>query len=132
MCILSVWTSRELDWHMTCCEVDVEPCDDGVDEITSLHMELEGRGESELFGGDVVEINGEDSTGVGNAGFHFDGVDKGFGEGAVFERGKVEAVDVVPDWWTVSPSLSACAAMYTHIQFSRLCNHHPRLLTDRL
>jgi len=131
MCILGVWTGGELDGYMTCREVDIKPRDDRVDEITSLRMELEGGGESELFGGDVVEINGEDSAGVSDAGFHFNGVDKGFGEGAVFEGREVEAVDVVPDWWRVSTSFSACASIYTHSQFSRLCNHRPRSRTCR-
>lgn len=99
MCVLGVWTGGELDGYMACCEVHIEPCDDGVDKVASLRVELEGRGEGELFGGDVVEIDGEDAAGVGDAGFHFDGVNEGFGEGAVFERGEIKAVDVVPDWW---------------------------------
>jgi len=131
MCVLGVWTGRELDGYMTCREVDIEPRDDCVDEVTSLCVELEGGGEGQLFGGDVVEIDGEDAAGVGDAGFHFDGVDEGFGEGAVFQGGEVEPVDVVPDWWKISTSLSTCASVYTHSRSSRLCNHHPRFLTYR-
>ncbi len=120
MCILGVWTGRELDGYVACREVDIEPRNDCVDEITSLRMQLEGGGEGELFGGDVVEIDGEDSAGVGDAGFHFDGVNEGFGKGAVFEGGEVEAVDVVPDWEGQYFIFGLCFKIYSQPIFSSL------------
>ena len=68
-------------------------------------MEFHGSARGQQGGGHLGTIGltgallnkGDDSAGVGDDGFELDGVDEGFGEGGAFERGVVEAVDVVPD-----------------------------------
>ena len=87
----------ELYRHMTRREIDVEPRDHGMYVVASLDVQGEGDFEGEVVDGYGVEVEDYDAGGVGDAGFHFDGVDEGFREGGVFEGGEVEAVDVVPD-----------------------------------
>ena len=79
-------------------EFDIEPRDQSVHEIVSPTTECKGLCEGEVGGSDSVEIEGDHGGGVGNDGFHLNGVDEGLGEGGVLEGGEVEAVDVVPDF----------------------------------
>lgn len=54
-------------------------------------------GESEIIDRDSVEVEGDEGMRVGNDGLHFNGVDKWFGEGCLFEGRVIEAPDIVPD-----------------------------------
>jgi hypothetical protein len=95
--VLCVWSGAESDGLVACGEFDVEPGDEGVDVVGAADGELEWEGESEIGDGAGVEVEGEDGAWIGDDGLELDGVDEGFGEGGEFERGVVEAVDVVPD-----------------------------------
>jgi len=95
--VLCVRARGEADGLVAGGELDVEPGDEGVDVVGAAHGQLEGEGEGEVVGRDGVEVEGQNGAGVGHDGFQLDGVDEGFCEGGDFERGVVEAVDVVPD-----------------------------------
>ena len=79
MRVLRVRTGGELDRDVAGGEIDVEPCDQGVDVIASLYFKGERDFEGQVVDGDGVEVEGYDADGVGDAGFHFDDVDEGFG-----------------------------------------------------
>lgn len=95
--VLGVWACRKANRLMAGGKLDVEPGDDGVDEVAAADFEAKGAVEGEVFNSAGIEIEGEDGRGVGDDGFNVDGVDEGFGHGRFFERGVVETPDVVPD-----------------------------------
>lgn len=95
--VLGVWAGGETDGLVAGGEVNVEPGDQGVDEIVAADVEGEGESKGEVGGGAGVEIEGYDCVRVCYDSLDLDGVNEGFGEGGGFERGVVEAVDVVPD-----------------------------------
>jgi hypothetical protein len=97
MRVLGMWSSGELDWLVACGELDVEPGDDGVNEVAAAHIECEGNGEGQVFWLDSVEVEGYDGCRIGDDGFHIDGINEGFGHGCGFERSVVKAPYVVPD-----------------------------------
>ena len=78
-------------------EVDVKPCDQGVDEIIPAAVERKWDREGQVSSRAGVEIKSDDSSGVSHNSFDFDGVNKGLRERGVLERSVVEAIDIVPD-----------------------------------
>jgi len=92
-----VGTGAEADWLVACGEINIEPCDQCVDEIIAAGIKDERSSKSQVGGCAGVEVEGEDGGGVGNDGFNLDSVDEGLGKSGVLERGVVEAVNVVPD-----------------------------------
>lgn len=103
-------------------ELDIEPGDEGVDEVVAAAREGEVGGEGQVFGGDFVEVDGQDGDGVGDYGFHLYRVDEGFGERGAFEGGEVEAPDVVPDcgWLSARALLFPARCCYPQPIFSSL------------
>jgi hypothetical protein len=95
--VLCVGTRGELDGLVAGGELDVEPGDDGVDEVGAAHLKVEGHVEGEVSDSAGVEVEGEDGGGVRDDGFDVDRVDEGLGHGGGFEGRVVEAPDVVPD-----------------------------------
>jgi hypothetical protein len=95
--VLGMGTGAESNWLVASSEVNVEPCDESVDEVVATAIEDKGRGECEVGGCAGVEIEGEDCGWVGDNSLDFDGIDERFGEGSVLEWGVIESVDIVPD-----------------------------------
>jgi hypothetical protein len=81
--IFGVRACGEADWLMACCEVDIEPSDQGMYEIISTDVKGEGRGKSEVGGFACVEIEGEDSSRISDYGFDFDGVNEWLSQSGV-------------------------------------------------
>ena len=103
-------------------KVDIEPGNESMDEIAAPTIQRKGGLKSQIGGRDSVEIDGEDGSGVGNDSFHFDGINKWLGQGAVFQRRKVKPVDIVPDY-----EKSACPLLMISVtcsQFFRPCIPH--------
>lgn len=73
-----------------------------MDEIVALSDKLERSGKGQVGSSAGVEIECENGGGVGDDGFKLDGVDKGLGESGSLQRGVVEAVDVIPDYVSLS------------------------------
>jgi hypothetical protein len=96
--VLCVGPCGELDGLVACSKLDVEPGNDGVDKVGTTDFETVGHVEGEVGDGARVEIEGENRRWVCDNGFDVDSVDEGLGHGGGFERGVVEAPDVVPDY----------------------------------
>lgn len=75
--VLGVGAGGEADGLVASGEVDVEPRDEGVDEVVALGRQGEGGVEGEVGGGAGVEVEGEDGDGVGDDGLEVNGVDEG-------------------------------------------------------
>lgn len=95
--VLGVWAGREADWLVAGGEIDVEPGDDGVDEVVAAGVEEEWGSEGQVGESALVEVEGQDGGWVGHNGLDLDGVDEWLGEGSLLEWGVVEAIDVVPE-----------------------------------
>lgn len=76
--VLCVRAGGEADRLVAGREVDVEPGDEGVDEVVALDGQLEGGGEGQVGRGAGVEVEGEDGHGVGDDRLELDRVDEGF------------------------------------------------------
>lgn len=96
--VLGVRAGGEADGLVAGGELDVEPCDHGVDVVGAAHREVEGKLEGKVGNGAGVKVDGDDGRRVGDDGLELDGVDERLSEGAVLERAVVEAPDIVPDW----------------------------------
>ena len=81
-------------------ELDVEPGDQGVNEVAAAHIKGEGGLEGEFFGGDGVEVKSDDSGRIGDYGFHFNSVNQWLSERCSFQRRVVEPVNIVPNYGT--------------------------------
>jgi hypothetical protein len=92
-----MWASGEADGLVAGGEVDVEPRDQGVDEVIAGNRELEGDLESQIVCGALVKIEREDGGGFGDSGLDLDGINEGLGESSGLEGGVVEAINIVPD-----------------------------------
>ena len=127
--VLGVGAGGEADGLVAGGEVDVEPGDEGVDEIIALGFQLEVAGEGEVGGGAGVQVKSQDQGRVSDDGLEVDGVDEGLGESSLLQGGVVEAVDVVPDCSILLDQLGSVIhldAQKTYIQSSRPCSRHPR------
>ena len=94
-------TGGEADRLVASGEVDVEPGDEGVDEIITTTVQGEWGGECEIGGGASVEIEGQNSGRVSDHSLDLDGVDEGLGEGSLLEWGVIKSIDVVPDYYSL-------------------------------
>jgi hypothetical protein len=112
--VLCVGASGELDGLVASGELNVEPRDDGVDEVGAANLQAVRHVEGQVGDGTGVKIESEDGGGVGDDGLDVDGVDEGLGHGGGLERAVVEAPDVVPDSYA------------TYIQSSPPCTRRPR------
>ena len=81
--VFSMRACGEADGFMACCEVDVEPGDQGMYEIISTDIKGERRGESKVGGFACVEIESEDSGWVSDHGFDFDSVNERLSQSGV-------------------------------------------------
>lgn len=95
--VLSMRACREANRLVACGEVDVEPRDEGVDEVGTLAAELVGHLEGEVGGCDGIEIESDKRAGVSDKGLHLDGVDERLRKSGLLHGRIVEAVNVVPD-----------------------------------
>lgn len=77
VCVLSMRTGRETDRLVAGSELDVEPCDYGVDEVVAASDKIEGAAEGEIGGCALVKVEGENARGVCYDGLDLDGVDEG-------------------------------------------------------
>lgn len=89
--------SREPYGLVACGEINVEPCDERVDEVIPAAVECKWCGKGQVCSRARVEIKSEDSGGISHNSFDFNSVNKGLCECCVFERGIVETIDIVPD-----------------------------------
>lgn len=96
--VLCVWAGGELDGLVAGGELNVEPGNDGVDEVAAADFEAVRTVEGEICDGAGVEVEGDDGGGVGDDSLDVDGVDEGLGHGGGFERRVIEAPDVIPDY----------------------------------
>jgi len=78
-------------------KLNIEPRDDGVNEVVATDLELVGFPESEVGDGAGVEVEGDDGRGVCDDGLDVDGVDERLRHGCRLERGVIETPDIVPD-----------------------------------
>lgn len=97
MRVFRVGPSRELNRLVALCELDIEPGNDGVNEVISAGVECEGCDEGKVLGLDGVQVEGDNSGGVSDYGLHVDDVNEGLGHGGGFEGSVVEAPNIVPD-----------------------------------
>lgn len=74
--VLGVRAGGEADGLVAGGEVDVEPGNEGVDEIIALSGEGEGGVESEVGDGAGVEVEGEHGDGIGDDGLQVDSIDQ--------------------------------------------------------
>jgi len=95
--VLCVRAGGKLDGLVAAGEFDVEPGDQGMDEVVATNLELVRQLEGEVRDSARVEIECDDGGGVGDNGLDVDGVDERLGQSGVLEGGVVEAPDVVPD-----------------------------------
>lgn len=96
--VLCVGTCGEADGLVAGGKLDVEPGDDSVNKVAAADLELVVSPESEIGDGACVQVECDDSGGVGDDSLDVDGIDEGLGQGGGLERRVVEAPDVVPDW----------------------------------
>ncbi len=75
--ILGMRTCGEANGFMTCCEIDIEPGDQGMYKVISSDVKSEGRREGEVTGFAGVEVEGKDCSRVSHHGFDFDSVNEG-------------------------------------------------------
>ena len=85
MGVFRVRAGGETDRLVAGGEVDIEPGDQGVDEVVAADVEGEWGGECEVGNLAFVEVESQDCGWVGDDGLDFDGVDEGFGESGVLE-----------------------------------------------
>jgi hypothetical protein len=95
--VLCVGPSGELDGLVAAGKLDIEPGDQGVDEVVAADLNLVRKLECEICDCALVEVEGDDGGRVGDDGLDVNGVDKGLCQGSVLERAVIEAPDVVPD-----------------------------------
>jgi hypothetical protein len=95
--VLCVGPSGELDGLVAAGKLDIEPGDQGVDEVVAADLDLVRKLECKICYCALVEIEGDDGGRVGDDGLDVNGVDKGLCQGSVLERAVIEAPDVVPD-----------------------------------
>lgn len=95
--VLSVRTGREADRLVASAELDIEPCNQGVDEVVPSYGQLPLLCECKVLLGDGVQVEGDHRCRICDDSLHLDGVDKRLGQGGGFQRRVVEAIDVVPD-----------------------------------
>jgi len=95
--VLCVRAGGKLDGLVAAGEFDVEPGDQGMDEVVATNLELVRQLEGEVRDSARVEIECDDGGGVGDNGLDVDGIDERLGQSGVLEGGVVEAPDVVPD-----------------------------------
>lgn len=74
--VLGVRAGGEADGLVAGGEVDVEPGNEGVDEVIALSGEGEGGVEGEVGGGAGVEVEGEHGDGIGDDRLEVDGIDQ--------------------------------------------------------
>jgi hypothetical protein len=82
---------------MAAIKADVEPCDEGVNEIVTGGTEFKVGDEGEVGDGAGGKVDVEDSVRVCDDGFEVDGVDERFAHCDSSDGGKVEAVDGFPE-----------------------------------
>ena len=97
VCIFGVRTGREPNGFVTGSEVDVEPGNEGMDEVVSLATEAERGGKGEFGGCDGIEIDCEHRAWISNQSFEFDGIHQWLGQCILLHWGEVEAIDIIPD-----------------------------------
>jgi hypothetical protein len=95
--VLCVGPSGELDGLVAAGKLDIEPGDQGVDEVVAADLNLVRKLECKICDCALVEVEGDDGGRVGDDGLDVNGVDKGLCQGSVLERAVIEAPDVVPD-----------------------------------
>jgi hypothetical protein len=78
-------------------EVDIEPCDQRVNEVVTASMEGEWRRECEIRGRASIKIQSKDGGRIRDNSLNFDRINKRLSQSGLFERGVVESVDIVPD-----------------------------------
>lgn len=95
--VLCVGASGESDGLVAGSELDIEPGNDGVDEVATTHLELVRQMECEIGDCAGVEIEGDDWRWISDDGLDVNGVDERLRHGGGLERSVVEAPDVIPD-----------------------------------
>ena len=85
MCVFCVGAGRETDRLVAGGEVDIEPCNECVDEVITSAVKDEGRGKGKVCSRAGVEVEGQDGGRVSYNSFDFDGIDERFGECSVLE-----------------------------------------------
>jgi hypothetical protein len=120
--VLGVGTGREADGLVGGGELNVEPRDNGVDEVVPPGGQGEVGDEVEVRDLALVEVQGQDGGGLGDDSLDLDGVDEGLGESDLLEGSVVEAVDVVPDCGRIRRGLlhGGVAGQCLHPIFSSL------------
>lgn len=95
--VLCVWAGREPDGLVACGKLDIEPRNDGVDEVAAAGLQLVWKIEGKVSDGAGVQVECDDWGWVSHDGLDVDSVDEGLGHGSFLERSVVETPDVVPD-----------------------------------
>lgn len=92
-----MWSSREADRLVAGGEVNVKPCNEGMDEVISAAVKRIRNCEGQVGSCACVEVESKHSSRVRNNSLNLNGIDKGLCERSMLERGVVEAIDIVPD-----------------------------------
>lgn len=79
MGILGVRTGGESDVLMASSEVNIEPCDKCVDEVTTPGAQLEGDPEREIGCCAFIQVKGQDGDRVRYGSLNFDRIDQRLG-----------------------------------------------------
>ena len=95
--VFGVGTSGEADRFVARRKLDVEPGDQGVDEVIAAAGQVEGAAEGQIRRFALVQVKCQDAGGVRDDGLYFDGIDEGLGKSRRLQGGVVEPVNIVPD-----------------------------------
>lgn len=95
--VLGVRASGEGDGLVARGEFDVKPSHQRVNEVVASSSQIKRYTVGQIGNSALVQVEGEDTGGVGNDGLHLNSINEGLGEGSCLERGVVESVDIIPD-----------------------------------
>lgn len=95
--VLGVGTSGKADWLVAGAELNVEPGNQGVNEVGALRNQTVRNTECEIGRGNSIQVECDDRARVGDQGLHLHSVDQRLGESDLLHRTVVKAVDIVPD-----------------------------------
>lgn len=84
--VLCMRASGESDGLVAGGKVDIEPCNQSMDEVITTYVEGKLGAESKVGHGAGVEIERQDGCGISDNSLDLDGVDERLGEGGVLER----------------------------------------------
>lgn len=78
-------------------EIDIEPCDERMDEIISASIKHEGSRECKIGSRACVKIKRENCCWIGDNCLYLDSINERLSKSCMFEGRVVESIYIVPD-----------------------------------